>query len=193
LEQPILVKCHLCGDAAQYAFAYARFSERDVFLGVIYRGVCGECLREYIEKIKSDRHARGESWFWLVVFLPIGGLLAALADSTAWQIVGFCLILLAILLPLGSRIAQRREARRANTACDEENEAKYSEQMCREDAARTNRQMKLIPLRAQYLEERYSVAKISDETGVSAETAAFLKALTPKALGCIQNTIARRA
>ena len=84
---------------------------------------------------------------------PVGRLLrqlsdeiSALAESVVWQWVGFGLILLAVLWPLGSRLTQRWEARRANHASEEENERRYSEQMCLEDAQRTNRQFRLIPL-----------------------------------------------
>ena len=57
MEQQSPIKCHRCGNDANFAFAYARFNEREVFLGLIYRGVCRECLRGYIESIKLSRRA----------------------------------------------------------------------------------------------------------------------------------------
>ena len=70
MEQFNHVKCHLCGSAADFAFAYARFDEREVFLGLIYRGVCKDCLRSYIEGIKQNRLPRGELWLWPI---PLSG------------------------------------------------------------------------------------------------------------------------
>ena len=133
VEQPIAVKCFLCGSTARYAYAYARLNDRENFHGVIFRGVCEECLADYIDKVKADKHARTDGWIWLAAILPVGGLLAALAESVVWQWVGFGLILLAVLWPLGSRLTQRWEARRANNASEEENERRYSEQMCLEE------------------------------------------------------------
>ncbi|MEA4869795.1 MAG: hypothetical protein VB062_04050 [Christensenella sp.] len=188
MEQPIAVKCFLCGGTANYAYAYARLSDSEAFLGVIYRGVCEKCLADYIERIKADRHVRADGWVWLAAVLPVGGLLAALATITAWQVIGFGLILLAILLPLGSRLAQRREAKRASAASDEENETRYSELMCLEDALRTNRQIKLVPLHARYCAEGFTAERFSGETGVSRPTAVFLQSITEAALSRIQST-----
>jgi hypothetical protein len=84
LEKPVLVKCHLCGATAQSAFAYALFSEREKYLGVIYRGVCKECLDQYIDRIKTARRGRAEGLIWLAMFLPAGVLLALLAQQAAF-------------------------------------------------------------------------------------------------------------
>ena len=181
VEQPIAVKCFLCGSTARYAYAYARLNDRENFHGVIFRGVCEECLADYIDKVKADKHARTDGWIWLAAILPVGGLLAALAESVVWQWVGFGLILLAVLWPLGSRLTQRWEARRANNASEEENERRYSEQMCLEDAQRTNRQFRLIPLHERYRSAEYTIERISDEAGVSRVTAALLKPATETA------------
>lgn len=173
MEQPNPVKCHLCGGVADVAFAYARFSDREAFLGVIYRGVCRDCLRAYIENIKKDRNLRGELMLWPMVLLPVGALLAALSKYQASQIVGYCLLGLAFIVPVVMRFWQRREALQAIHASEEENMRRYSEQMCREDAQRTSRQTKLIYLKPAYanigMEEQ-----IVKETGVQMETAALI-------------------
>lgn len=65
----------ISAETTNFAFAYARFSAREAFLGVIYRGVCRECLRAYIEEIQNDRHLRGE-------------LLMADCAAAPWRAVG---------------------------------------------------------------------------------------------------------
>ena len=178
MEQPIAVKCFLCGGTARYAYAYARLNDRENFHGVIFRGVCEECLADYIARVKADKHTHADGWIWLAAILPVGGLLAALAESVAWQWLGFGLILLAVFIPLGSRLTQHWEARRANAATAEENARRYSTQMCLEDAQRTNRQFRLIPLYERYRSAEYTVERISEEAAVSRVTAALLKPAT---------------
>jgi len=186
LEQPTSIKCYRCGGAAKHAFAYARFSNREEFLGVTYRGVCRDCLGEHIETIKNDRHLRGE-WILLpAVFLPIGALLAALSGSAAGQISGFCLLGLALILPVGMRLSQRREARRASHVSVAENEKRYSEQMCREDALRTSRQTKLIYLRPEYADTSYNFTQIARETGVEQATAARIQKIAAVSCAALQ-------
>lgn len=175
MEQPIAVKCFLCGTTARYAYAYARLNDRENFHGVIFRGVCEECLADYIAKVKADKHARVDGWIWLAAIISAGGLLTALSANVVWQWLGLGLILLTVLIPLGSRLAQHWESRRANTASEEENEWRYSEQMCLEDAQRTNRQFRLIPLRERYRLAEYTIERISEEAGVFRVTAALLK------------------
>lgn len=177
LEQPLQIKCHLCGNAADFAFAYARFSDREAFFGVIYRGVCRECLRAYIESIKHDRHLRGEMLLWPLVLLPIGALLAALSRSIFVQGIGFLVLGLAVAIPVFMRLWQRREAISACRASDAENEARYSERMCREDALNTSRQTKLIYLKPEYAAEDADLAWIARETGAAPETARLLQKL----------------
>lgn len=186
MEQPIAVKCFLCGATVRYAYAYARLSDNEDFLGVIYRGVCGECLAEYIERVKVDRHVRADGWVWLLAILPVGGLLAALTDHIVWRMIGYGLILLAILLPLASRLLQRREAKRARIASDEENEIRYSARMCLEDALRTNRQIKLVPLHERYASPDYTPERISAETGVSRAMAERIASISATALARMQ-------
>jgi hypothetical protein len=181
LEQPKPIKCHLCGNDADFAFAYARFSEREAFFGVIYRGVCRDCLNAYIENIKSDRHLRGELLLWPAVFLPIGALLAALSQSMIGQITGFCLLGFAVVIPLLLRFWQRRESICASRASKPENELRYSEQMCREDALRTSHQTKLIFLSPEYAKTETDPAAISRETGVAPETAELIQKLAAAA------------
>jgi hypothetical protein len=182
LEQPIAVKCFLCGGAASFTYAYARLSDNEEFLGVIYRGVCRECLADYIERVKDDRHVRADGWVWLLATLPVGGLLAALTDNIVWRMIGYGLILLAILLPLGSRLLQRHEAKRARIASDAENETRYSARMCLEDAFRTNHLIKLVPLHERYLSPDYTPERISAETGVSRAMAEQLSSISAAAL-----------
>jgi len=181
LEQPLQIKCFLCDDTAEFVFAYARFSERETFQGVIYRGVCPDCLRAYIETIKKDRHLRGELLLWPVVFLPIGALLAAFSRNVIGMAFGYAFLGIAFLMPLLMRLWQRREANRASRATDQENFARYSEQMCREDALRTSRQMKLIYLRPDYAEPHMSIKSIASEIGVSHDTAGLIQKLSAAA------------
>jgi hypothetical protein len=176
------VKCHLCGNAAKHTFAYARFDERDTLFGVIYRGVCGQCLAEYIEAVKKNRHVRRELFLWPLLFLPFGALLAALSKSTSGRVTGAFLLAVAVGVPILMRFWQRREAKRASMAGDAENEGKYSEQICREDAMRTSRQTKLLQLRPEYTTNAYSALRIAEETGVTPATAAQIKTLSEKAL-----------
>ena len=178
MEQATQIKCHRCGRAADYAFAYARFSEREAFLGVIFRGVCRDCLRDYVEQIKRNRQLRGELLLWPMVLLPFGALLAALSQSKIVQAIGFVLLGLAIIIPLLMRFCQRRESRVARRASEAENEARYSEQMCREDALNTSRQTKLIYLNPDYAAQSADLADIARETGVAPETARLLQKLT---------------
>jgi hypothetical protein len=181
LEQPLQIKCFLCDDNAEFVFAYARFSERETFQGVIYRGVCPDCLRAYIENIKKDRHLRGELLLWPVVFLPIGALLAAFSRNLMGSVFGYIFLGLAVIMPLLMRLWQRREAIRASRSSDQENFARFSEQMCREDALQTSRQLKLIYLRPEYAEAGMDPASISREIGVSNETAALVQKLSSAA------------
>ena len=189
MEHPIAVKCFLCGGPASFAYAYARLSDNEGFLGVIYRGVCRECLAEYIEQVKSGRHIRADGWVWLLAILPIGGLLAALTDYAIWRMIGYGLILLAILLPLISRLLQRREAKRANSASDAENETRYSARMCLEDALHTNRQIKLIPLHERYASPDYTPERISAETGVTRLMAQQISSIAAAALARMQSPV----
>jgi hypothetical protein len=115
------------------------------------------------------------------VFLPIGALLAALSKSAVGQAAGYCLLGVALAMPICMRIWQRRESRRTCLASVAENETRYCEQMCREDALRTSRQTKLVYLRQEYAEEEFPVARIAKEASVSLETAALLKKLAGKA------------
>lgn len=186
MEQPIAVKCFFCGGAARFAYAYVRLSDNEDFLGVIYRGVCKECLAEYIERVKAGKHVRSDDWVWLLAILPVGGLLAALTDHIAWRMIGIGLILLAILLPFGSRMAQRREAQRARKASNEENETRYSARICLEDALRTNRQIKLIPLHERYASTDYTPERISAETGVSRAMAERISSVSASVLARMQ-------
>ena len=188
MEQPIAVKCFLCGGPAGFAYAYARLNDREDYLNVIYRGVCRECLAEYIDRVKSGRHVRTDGWVWMLAILPVGGLLAALTEHIAWRMIGYSLILLAILLPLSSRLLQRREAERARKASDEENEIRYSARMCLEDALRTNRQMKLVPLHERYTSPDYTPARISEETGVSRLMAERIRTMAAVALARMQSS-----
>ena len=181
LEQPNQIKCHICGNAAAFAFAYARFNDREAFFGVIYRGVCRECLQQYIEAIKDDRRLRGELLLWPVVLLPVGALFAALSGSKIGQAVGFCLLGLAVIIPVITRLWQHRESRRARRASDAENEARYSEQMCREDALRTSRQTKLVYLSPKYAGAEAERSDIAKETGVTQDTAALIQKLATSA------------
>ncbi len=171
MEQPLQIKCFLCDDTAEFVFAYARFSERETFQGVIYRGVCPDCLRAYIETIKKDRHLRGELLLWPVAF----------SRNVIGMAFGYAFLGIAFLMPLLMRLWQRREANRASRATDQENFARYSEQMCREDALRTSRQMKLIYLRPDYAEPHMSVKSIASEIGVSHDTAGLIQKLSAAA------------
>ena len=171
LEQATQIKCHRCGRAADYAFAYARFSEREAFLGVIFRGVCRDCLRDYVEQIKRNRQLRGELLLWPMILLPVGALFAALSHSLAGEISGFILLGLAGVVPLTIRLFQWREAKRVRRASEEENFRTYSEKMCREDAQRTSRQTKLIYLKHEYAQEGASPAAIAREMSVDISTA----------------------
>ncbi len=182
MEQPIQVKCHLCGGAAKYAFAYARFSDRETFFGVIYRGVCRECLNRYIENIKHDQHHHGERLLWPVVLLPFGALLAALSAHLVSRVIGYFLIFFAIILPVLMRDWQRREARRARLASEAENISRYSEIMCREDALQTSRQTKLIYLDPAYASKPYDTPRIARELLVTQECAAHIRELSAEAL-----------
>ncbi|HWQ98209.1 MAG TPA: hypothetical protein VN538_09000 [Clostridia bacterium] len=181
MEQPIQVKCFLCEDTAEFVFAYARFSERETFQGVIYRGVCADCLRAYIENIKKDRHLRGELLLWPVVFLPIGALLAAFSRNVTGMIIGDIFLGLALVVPLLMRLWQRRDAIRAIHATEQENFTRYSEPMCREDALRTSKQTKLIYLRPEYAAPGADAGGIVREIGVSPETAQLLQKLSAAA------------
>ncbi|HML69299.1 MAG TPA: hypothetical protein PKA81_13015 [Clostridia bacterium] len=187
MEQPLQIKCHLCGGAAEFSFAYARFSDREAFFGVIYRGVCRECLRAYIDGIKNDRHLRGELLLWPLVLLPIGALLAALSQSVVVQGIGFFVLGLAVAIPVCMRLWQRREAISACRASDSENEARYSERMCREDALNTSRQTKLIYLKPEYAAEDADLAWIARETGVAPGTAKLLQKLAISAQKLLRN------
>ena len=177
MEQFNHVKCHLCGSAADFVFAYARFDEREVFLGLIYRGVCKDCLRSYIEGIKQNRLPRGELWLWPMLLLPIGGLFAAFSKTLAGKIAGYCLLSLAFIVPAVLRFRQWVEAKRVRTASEEENFRVYSERMCREDAQRTSRQTKLIYLRPEYAEVGISPAEIARQASVEEGTAALIMRL----------------
>ena len=192
MEQPNPVKCHLCGNTAEFAFAYARFSDREAFFGVIYRGVCRECLHTYIEGIKYDRHLRGELLLWPMVLLPVGALLAALSQSEIVQAVGFVLLGLPILIPALVRHCQRREARIARRASDAENEARYSEQMCREDALSTSRQTKLVYLNPAYASPECDPAVIAREAEVSPQTAQLIHKLSAAAQKLLLAAMAAR-
>lgn len=184
MEQPLQIKCFLCDDNAEFVFAYARFSERETFQGVIYRGVCPDCLRAYIENIKKDRHLRGELLLWPVVFLPIGALLAAFSRNVTGMISGYLFLGLALGIPLLMRLWQRRDAIRASRANEQENFARYSEPMCREDALRTSKQTKLIYLRPEYAVPGADADGIAREIGVSPETAQLLQKLSSAAQIC---------
>ena len=177
MEQPNLVRCHLCGNTAEFAFAYARFSAREAFLGVIYRGVCRECLHAYIEGIQNDRQLRGELLLWPMVLLPIGALLAALSRSEIVQAIGFLVLAMALVIPILMRFWQKRESIAARRASVAQNEARYSEQMCREDALNTSSQTKLIYLRPEYAAEDVDLIRIARETGVAPESAKLLHKL----------------
>ncbi len=181
MDKPNQIKCHVCGKAADDTFAYARFNEREAFKGVIYRGVCRACLHAYIETIKKDRNLRGELLLWPAVFIPIGALLAAFSGSMVSRIIGYGLLGLAVVMPVYLRLWQRREAWRATLASDAENEQRYSEQMCREDALRTSSQTKLIFLRPEYKQTGYDSARIAQETGIAPTTGVLLKKLAAAA------------
>ncbi len=181
LEQQSPIKCHQCGNDANFAFAYARFSAREAFLGVIYRGVCRECLRAYIEEVQNDRHLRGELLLWPIVLLPLGALLAALSQSEIVQSIGFFLLALAIVIPIFMRLLQKRESIAARRASEAQNEARYSEPMCREDALSTSRQTKLIYLCPEYGAEGADIAMIARDTGVALETARLIQKLSAAA------------
>ncbi len=185
VEQSIQVKCYVCGRAAKHVFAYARFNTREEFLGVIYRGVCKSCLNDYIESIKEGVRDSEKGLVWLAVFLPTGALLTTFAKSASWQIAGYGLIALALVLPIAAYISFRREAVSAQNAGAEENEAKYCPKMCRDDALHTSHQTKLVSLKPQYIDEEYTPSRISEETGVTLQTAEMVKTLTQKALDCI--------
>lgn len=177
MEQLNHVKCHLCGGAADFAFAYARFDEREVFLGLIYRGVCKDCLRDYVETIKQNRLPRGELLLWPMLLLPVGALFAAFSKTLAGKIAGYCLLGLAFIIPAVLRLWQWLEAKRVRTASEEENFRIYSERMCREDAQRTSRQTKLIYLRPEYAEAGINPADIAREASVEEGTATLIKRL----------------
>lgn len=181
MEQPLQIKCFLCDDTAEFVFAYARFSERETFQGVIYRGVCPDCLRAYIETIKKDRHLRGEMLLWPAVFLPIGALLAAFSRNLMGIAFGYAFVGLAVIMPILMRFWQRRDAIHASRATEQENFARYSEPMCREDALRTSRQMKLIYLQPEYAAPGFDPANIAREIGVSSETAVLVQKLSSAA------------
>ena len=181
MEQPSPIKCHRCGIDANFAFAYARFSAREAFLGVIYRGVCRECLHAYIEEIQNDRHLRGELLLWPIVLLPIGALLAALSQSEIVQSIGFGLLALAIVIPIFMRLWQKRESIAARRASEAQNEARFCEPMCREDALSTSRQTKLIYLCPKYGAQEADIAKIARDTGVTLETARLIQKLSAAA------------
>lgn len=181
LEQFNHVKCHLCGAAADFAFAYARFNEREVFLGLIYRGVCKDCLRSYIEAIKQNRLPRGELLLWPMLLLPIGALFATFSKTLVVEIAGYALLSLAFIVPASLRVWQWVEAKRVREASEEENFRVYSERMCREDAQRTSRQTKLIYLRPEYAEAGISPADIAREASVEEGTAALILRLVSEA------------
>ena len=185
MEKPVHEKCHKCGGAARYAYAFARFGERETFLGLIHRGVCSDCLNEHIDAVIHARRNRYEGLLWLAVFLPVGGLLAAFARRAFWQGLGFVLIALAVALPLITRAMQLREARRAQAASWAENAARYSVQICQEDAMRTSRQTMLVRLRPEFAEAGYSLAKIAEEFGVSEQTAELIRSLSQRVLAVL--------
>ena len=181
MERINQIKCHLCGGAADFAFAYVRFNDREVFLGLISRGVCRDCLREYIEMIKQDRLLRGELQLWPMLLLPIGGLFTIFSKSLAGNIAGYSLLSLALIMPALLRFRQRGEAKRVRGASEEENFRIYSERMCREDAQRTSRQTKLIYLRPEYAGEGISPASIARDASVEEGTAALIMRLASAA------------
>ena len=186
VEKPIHVKCHQCGGVARHAYAFARFGERETFLGMIHRGICVRCLNAHIDAVIQTRRNRYEGLLWLVVFLPVGALLAAFAEETFWQVAGFVLIALSVALPLLTRALQLREARRAQAASEAENAARYSAQICLEDAMRTSRQTMLVRLRPEFAEEGYPLARIAEEAGVSEQTAELIRSLSQRALAILR-------
>ena len=154
-------------------------------MGLIHRGVCSDCLNEHIDAVIHARRNRYEGLLWLAVFLPVGGLLAAFARRAFWQGLGFVLIALAVALPLITRAMQLREARRAQAASWAENAARYSVQICQEDAMCTSRQTMLVRLRPEFAEAGYSLAKISEEFGVSEQTAELIRSLSQRVLAVL--------
>ncbi len=187
MEKPVHVKCYRCGSAAAHRFAYALFSEREAFLGVVYRGVCRQCLNDYIDRVKTAKRGRAEGLLWIAIFLPTGLLFAGLAAEPVFRAVGFGFIALALLLPVAARILQWREAAQAKRADDAENEAKYSELICREDAHRTNRHTKLVQLRPEYAQDSVCAERIGEENGVSAAIGETIRQIAGKAFAAMQS------
>ena len=60
--------------------------------------------------------------------------------------------------------------------------------MCLEDALRTNRQMKLVPLHERYTSPDYTPARISEETGVSRLMAERIRTIAAVALARMQSS-----
>ena len=124
---------------------------------------------------------RGELLLWPIVLLPLGALLAALSQSEIVQSIGFFLLALAIVIPIFMRLLQKRESIAARRASEAQNEARYSEPMCREDALSTSRQTKLIYLCPEYGAEGADIAMIARDTGVALETARLIQKLSAAA------------
>ncbi len=180
MERGGSAKCYKCGCVANHFFTFARLSDKEVFLGVVNRIVCDECLSRYIDDIKSGRKGRYEFLIWLPILLPFGMLLSALAENGSWRIVGWILLGFGLLLPAMTYAAHRREMKRARESSFEENADRYGREMCIEDAMKTNKQAKLVEIKRDYAQSGYTVERIAADAGITAHAAVVIKSVVDK-------------
>ena len=175
MQQQNIERCFVCNAESKWVHLFARINQQGLLLGAVAYGVCGDCVQKRVEKVKQGKDGRFIFLLPLLVLCAVGIPTMIYAGSTGARVFGLLLILAGIGIATSVIVQQRKEVKAAREASDEENERTYSVKMCRERAAKSTSQDKLVELKLEYATEAYPIERIAKEAGVTTATATILK------------------
>lgn len=154
---------------------FARLNQQGLLLGAVAYGVCEECVKKRVGKVKSGKDGRFVFLLPLLILCAFGVPMLLFSATTGAKIFGLLLTLTGIGVAAAVIAQQQKEVKTARAASDAENERTYSVKMCRERAAKSGTQDKLVELKLEYATDEYPIERIAKEAGVTTATATILK------------------
>lgn len=182
MSQTDITRCFQCGAESSRMHAFARISQNDAMIGVAACGVCDECVKKRVEKIKQGKDGRFTFLLPLLVIGAFGVPTLLFAATTAGKFLGLLITLLAVGVSTTLIVQHQKEVKTARKASDEENMKTVSAKMCAESAAKQGKQAKLVEMKLEYATDEYSLERIAREAGVSIATATVMKTIVLQAI-----------
>ena len=182
MNQTEITRCFQCGAESTRMHAFARISQNGAMIGVAGCGVCDECVKKRVEKIKQGKDGRFTFLLPLLIIGAFGVPTLLFSATTGGKVLGLLITLLAVGVSTTLIVQHQKEVRTVREASDEENMKTVSAKMCAESAAKQGTQAKLAEMKLEYATDDYSLERIAREAGVSVTVATLMKIIVLQAV-----------